>query len=90
MRITHDGLTYEITPDTLCWQLSTVRVNDAGDEYTHNVVYPGTLPAALRSLLDRMVRDGLEPDADLAETVATVAHLYATIGSGVDGQHRTG
>ncbi len=86
MRVTHEGFTYELTPDNHCWLLSTVKTRaddhekDPGGEYLSNTVFPGSFPAACRSLLDRMMRDGLSPHAGLTEAVATVAHLYATIG----------
>lgn len=91
MRVTHEGLTYEIRAYRQCWLLSTVKIRDTmsdpelagtgpGGEYLSNTVFPGTFPAACRSLLDRMMRDGLSPHAGLTEAVATVAHLYATIG----------
>jgi len=43
-------------------------------------MYPGTYPQALRRILDESVRDGAPDIGTLAEAVATVAHLYATIG----------
>ena len=42
---------------------------------------PGTGP---QTLLDRVVKDGIEPDATLEQAVATVAYLYATIGGMVE------
>ena len=36
------------------------------------------------SVLDRLVKDGIEPDASLEQAVATVAYIYATIGGMVE------
>ena len=86
MRVTHEGFTYEIKADQpRGWILCTVRTRSAdskrpGEEYLHDIVYPGAFDSTCRSLLDRMMRDGLSPHAGLTEAVATVAHLYATIG----------
>ena len=87
MRIEHGGVVYEIRADDHCWVVETIKVRTAdtkktkkGDEYASNTVYPGRFDQACKSLLDRMVRDGLTPHAGLEEAVATVAHLYATIG----------
>ncbi len=41
---------------------------------------PGHFDQALRTLLDRMVKDRIEPDTSLERAVASVAYLYATIG----------
>lgn len=76
---------YVLRPDADCWVLSRVKVygkdaKKAGQDYETDYVYPGRFDQALRLLLDRMVRDGIDPDADLDKVVATVAHLYATIG----------
>ena len=74
---------YVVRQDTHCWILATVKVRESGkrkgQEYEFDPVFPGTLPYALEMLLERMVRDGLDPDPTLAETVATVAHCYRTI-----------
>ena len=73
MRITHDGLTYEVRADQpRGWILSTVRTRgeeskQPGTEYMHDTVFPGAFDATCRSLLDRMMRDGLSPHADLTE-----------------------
>ena len=76
---------YVVRPDAQCWIVATVKTflrgSQKGEEYESDVVYPGHFDQALRTLLDRMVRDGLEPDATLEQAVATVAYLYATIGS---------
>lgn len=83
MRVTHAGRTYELVPEEHSWKVTTIWVREEGDnvgeEYHHNTVYPGRFDQALRSL-DRMLRDGLEPDADFNDAVATVAHLYRVIG----------
>ena len=76
---------YVVRPDVDCWVLATIKLRgqeskQAGTEYEADVVYPGRFDQALRLLLDRMLRAGLEPDADLNKAVATVAHFYATIG----------
>jgi len=47
-------------------------------------VYPARFDQALTTLLDRLVRDGIEADATLEQAVATVAYLYATIGGMVE------
>ena len=47
-------------------------------------MYPARFDQALKTLLDRLVKDGIEPDATLEQAVATVAYLYATIGSMVE------
>jgi len=61
--------------------LATIRVSDkTGEEYEAQVSYPSRFDLALRDLLERMVKDGLPPDPDLDATVATVAHMYRTIG----------
>ena len=75
---------YVLRPDAHCWVVATIKKfrtgSQKGEEYESDVRYPGRFDQALRTLLDRMVRDGLEPDATLVQSVATVAHLYATIG----------
>lgn len=89
MRITHKGRTYELEPKDLCWKLTEIRVGDDpdkknfGKEYHTSPVWPGTFQYALKCLLEMMVRDTLSADASLEEAVATVAHLYATIGDSV-------
>ena len=40
---------------------------------------PARLDQALRTLLDRMVRDGLEPDDSLERAVGRIEHIYVTI-----------
>ncbi len=76
---------YVVREDTNCWVVATVKTfltgSQKGEEYESDVVYPGHYDQALRTLLDRMVRDGIEPDTSLERAVVTVAYLYATIGS---------
>ena len=79
---------YVVRPDHVGWIVATIKVRgseakQAGEEYETDVVYPSTFAQALSTLLDRMVRDGLDPDASIHEAVATVAHLYAHIGDAV-------
>ena len=82
---------YQIDADDLCWKVSKVNINKkAGEEYLADSVYPGTFPQALRSVLDKMLREELEPDADLTGAVATVARLYATIGRKAEEAHLGG
>lgn len=87
MRIEHGGFTYQIRADDHCWIVETIKVRTEdtkrtkkGDEYASNVVYPGRFDQACQSLLDRMMRDGLEPHANLEVAVATVSRFYTTIG----------
>ena len=79
---------YVVRPDKVGWVLSTVKVygedsKKAGEEHETDITYPGNYAHAMRSLLDRMVKDGHDPGATLQEAVATVAHLYAKIGEEV-------
>ncbi len=69
-----------VTFGTLPTALSDTRSNAWNDPA---VVYPGHYDQALRTLLDRMVKDGIEPDTSLERAVVTVAYLYATIGGRV-------
>ena len=56
---------YVVRPDANCWILATVKTyetgSESGKEYESDVVYPGRFDQALRTLLDRMMREGLEP-----------------------------
>ena len=76
---------YMVRPASNGWIVATVKTfrtgSQRGEEYETDLVYPGRFDQALRTLLDRMVRDGLEPDTSLEQAVATVAYLYATIGN---------
>ena len=76
---------YVVRPDANCWIVATVKTRrtgaQKGEEYESDVVYPGRFDQALKTLLDRLVRDGIEPDTSLEQAVASVAYLYATIGS---------
>jgi len=47
-------------------------------------VYPARFDQALKTVLDRSVKNRIEPDASLEQAVATVAYLYATIGGMVE------
>ena len=76
---------YVIRPDKNCWVVATIKTylagSQKGEEYESNIVYPAYFDQALRTLPDRQVKDGIEPDTSLVQAVATVAHLYATIGN---------
>ena len=76
---------YVVRPAPNGWIVATVKRfrtgSQRGEEYETDLVYPGRFDQALRTLLDRLVRDGVEPDTSLEEAVATVAYLYATIGN---------
>ena len=86
MRVTQNGRTYLLEPDgSRGWMLSTIKLRGSeaatpGAEAKTDTIYPSSFPGGLKALLERMVADGLAPDATLTEAVATVAHLYATIG----------
>ncbi len=47
-------------------------------------VYPARYDQALKTVLDRSVKNRIEPDASLEQAVATVAYIYATIGGMVE------
>ena len=76
---------YVVRRDANCWIVATVKTRrtgaQKGEEYEADVVYPGRFDQALRTLLDLLVRDGIEPNASLEQAVMTVAYLYATIGN---------
>ena len=76
---------YVVRPDANCWIVAKVKTfrtgSQRGEEYETDLVYPGCFDQALRTLLDLLVRDGIEPDTSLEHAVATVAYLYATIGN---------
>ena len=76
-----------IRPEPNCWIVATIKTRatgaQKGEEYESEVVYPGHFDQALRTLLDRLVKDGIGPDTTLEQAVATVAYVYATIGSRV-------
>ena len=75
---------YVVRPDANCWVVATIKTyltgSQQGEEYESDVVYPGHFDQALRTVLDRMVKNGIEPDTCVERAVATVAYLYATIG----------
>ncbi len=75
---------YVIRPEPNCWIVATIKTRatgaQKGEEYESDVVYPARFDQALTTLLDRLVKDGIEPDATLEQAVATVAYLYSTIG----------
>ncbi len=75
---------YVVREDTNCWLVATVKTfltgSQKGEEYESDVAYPGQFDQALRTLLDRLVKDGIGPDTTLEQAVATVAYVYATIG----------
>ena len=76
---------YVVRPAPNGWIVAAVKTfrtgSQRGEEYETDLVYPGRFDQALRTLLDLLVRDGIEPDTSLEQAVATVAFLYATIGS---------
>ena len=76
---------YVVRPDANGWIVATVKTfrtgSHKGEEYETDLVYPGRFDQALRTLLDVLVRDGIEPDTSLEQAVTTVAYLYATIGN---------
>lgn len=87
MRVTHEGQTYDLSPDgSRGWILGTVKTvakkesERYGEEFLYDTIFPSTFAGGLKALLERMVADGLSPSAGLQEAVVTVAHLYATIG----------
>ena len=45
-------------------------------------VYPARFDQALKTLLDRLVRDGVEPDDSVESAVERVEQIYSMIGSG--------
>ncbi len=75
---------YVVRPEASCWVVATIKTfltgSKKGEEYESDVVYPGHYDQALRTVLDRQVKNGIEPDTTLEQAVATVAYLYATIG----------
>ena len=75
---------YVVRPDANCWIVATIKTfmtgSRKGEEYESNIVYPGSYDQALKTLLDRMVRDEVETDTTLEQAVATIAYLYATVG----------
>lgn len=78
---------YVVRPDTCGWIVARIKKNaKTGEEYEADHKYPGRYDQALRCLLDRMVADGAADVEDLSEAVATVAHLYSTIGRYADAQ----
>ena len=76
---------YVVREDTNCWVVASIKTfltgSQKGEEYESDVVYAGHFDQALRTLLDRMVRDGIKPDTSLERAVATVAYVYATLSS---------
>ena len=79
---------YVIRPDTNCWVVATIKTfltgSRDGEEYESDVVYPARFDQALKTVLDRSVKNRIEPDASLEQAVATVAYIYATIGGMVE------
>lgn len=76
---------HAVRPDNVGWVVVTVKIKgedskDAGEEYDSDPAYYARFDQALRTLLDRCVKDEITPTTSLSEAVATVAHLYATIG----------
>ena len=71
---------YSVRQDTWCWIVSEVKVSARGKEYETRPMYPARFDLALRNVLERMVKDEVTPEATLTDAVATVAHLYRTIG----------
>ena len=75
-----------VEPDTLCWVVKEPKVvkkkggKMAGEEYFKVIGYPGRLDQALRYCLELMVRRKITPESSLAEAIATVAHMYRTVG----------
>ena len=76
---------YVVRPDANCWIVARIKTfltgSRKGQEYESDVVYPRSFDQALKTLLDRLVTDGFEPDTSLEQAVATVAYFYATIGN---------
>ena len=79
---------YVIRPDANCWVVATIKIFltgfKEGEEYESDVVYPAHYDQALKTVLDRSVKNRIEPDASLEQAVAAVAYLYATIGGMVE------
>ena len=79
---------YVIRPDANCWVVATIKTfltgSSEGEEYESDVVYPAHYDQALKTVLDRSVKNRIEPDASLEQAVATVAYIYATIGGMVE------
>ena len=71
-------------PEANCWVVATIKTfltgSQEGEEYESDVVYPARFDQALKTVLDRSVKNRIEPDASLEQAVATVAYIYATIG----------
>ena len=76
---------YVVRPDGCYWVVATLKTfvtgSRAGQEYEADVVYPARFDQALRTLLDRSMRDAVQPDDTLEQAVGKVEHLYGTIGS---------
>ena len=76
---------YVVRPDGNCWIVATLKTfitgSRAGQEYETDVVYPARFDGALKTLLDRLVRDGIQPDDTLERAVEKVTLLYEMIGS---------
>ena len=75
---------YVVRPAPRGWVVATVKAfrtgSQRGEEYETDLVYPGHFDQALRTLLDLLVRDGIEPDTSLERAVMAVAFFYAAIG----------
>lgn len=79
---------HAVRPDNVGWVVVTVKTkgdktkdeDERGKEYDADPAYYSRFDQALRTLLDRCVKDEITPTTSLSEAVATVAHLYATIG----------
>ena len=76
---------YVVRPDAHCWVVATVKARLTGaqkdEEYEADVKCPGTFAQALKTLLDLLVCDEMEPGTSLERAVMIVAFFYATIGN---------
>ncbi len=76
---------YVVRPDGCYWVVATLKTfvtgSRAGQEYESDIVYPARFDQALRTLLDRSMRDAVQPDDTLEQAVGKVEQMYATIGS---------
>ncbi len=85
---------YVVRPDGRCWIVATIKTyltgSEKGEEYEADVVYPARFNQALRTLLDRQIRDGLQPEDGLEQAVGRVEHIYAAISDHVRQWLRTG
>ena len=68
---------YVVRPDAHGWIVARIKTfltgSRQGEEYEADLVYPGRFDRALKTLLDLLVRDGIEPDTSLSVAKARVS-----------------